>query len=131
MQVACRDYPHSRHLCAKYPFSKTPTSSHPLPEGLFGVSSLAWTGHLVHVAIPGSRGHVIAMYAMNLLPVGFGISIAMHMTRVVIGRLQGKSSDQLRIPEFVELCRYCLLHRTTMHVNEMDAGTTEERSAHV
>ncbi|KAL0288668.1 UNVERIFIED_CONTAM: Photosystem I chlorophyll a apoprotein A1 [Sesamum calycinum] len=25
-------------------------------SGLFGVSSLAWTGHLVHVAIPGSRG---------------------------------------------------------------------------
>ncbi|MEM9766589.1 MAG: photosystem I core protein PsaB [Cyanobacteria bacterium P01_D01_bin.71] len=25
--------------------------------GLFGVSSLAWTGHLVHVAIPESRGH--------------------------------------------------------------------------
>ena len=24
--------------------------------GLFGVSSLAWTGHLVHVAIPASRG---------------------------------------------------------------------------
>ncbi|XP_042474995.1 uncharacterized protein LOC122057066 isoform X2 [Macadamia integrifolia] len=23
-QVACRDYPHSRHLCAKYPFNKTP-----------------------------------------------------------------------------------------------------------
>ncbi|KAL5643913.1 hypothetical protein ACJX0J_000501 [Zea mays] len=25
-------------------------------SGLFGVSSLAWAGHLVHVAIPGSRG---------------------------------------------------------------------------
>ena len=25
-------------------------------SGLFGVSSLAWTGHLVHVAIPESRG---------------------------------------------------------------------------
>ncbi|KAL4009935.1 hypothetical protein IC575_031028 [Cucumis melo] len=24
-------------------------------SGLFGVSSLAWTGHLVHVAIPASR----------------------------------------------------------------------------
>ncbi|KAJ8422030.1 LOW QUALITY PROTEIN: hypothetical protein Cgig2_012542 [Carnegiea gigantea] len=28
-------------------------------SGLFGVSSLAWTGHLVHVAIPGSRGEYI------------------------------------------------------------------------
>ncbi|XP_038902466.1 photosystem I P700 chlorophyll a apoprotein A2-like [Benincasa hispida] len=27
-----------------------------LMSGLFGVSSLAWTGHLVHVAIPASRG---------------------------------------------------------------------------
>jgi photosystem I P700 chlorophyll a apoprotein A2 len=25
-------------------------------SGLFGVSSLAWTGHLVHVAIPEARG---------------------------------------------------------------------------
>jgi photosystem I P700 chlorophyll a apoprotein A2 len=25
-------------------------------SGLLGVSSLAWTGHLVHVAIPVSRG---------------------------------------------------------------------------
>jgi photosystem I P700 chlorophyll a apoprotein A2 len=25
-------------------------------SGLLGVSSLAWTGHLVHVAIPASRG---------------------------------------------------------------------------
>ena len=25
-------------------------------SGLFGVSSLAWTGHLVHVAVPASRG---------------------------------------------------------------------------
>ncbi|XP_010268203.1 PREDICTED: uncharacterized protein LOC104605228 [Nelumbo nucifera] len=23
-QVACRDYPHSRHLCVKFPFDKTP-----------------------------------------------------------------------------------------------------------
>ncbi|RDY14673.1 Photosystem I P700 chlorophyll a apoprotein A2, partial [Mucuna pruriens] len=28
-------------------------------SGLFGVSSLAWTGHLVHVAIPGSRGDYV------------------------------------------------------------------------
>ncbi|XLS43815.1 hypothetical protein HN51_000680 [Arachis hypogaea] len=28
-------------------------------SGLFGVSSLAWTGHLVHVAIPGARGEYV------------------------------------------------------------------------
>jgi photosystem I P700 chlorophyll a apoprotein A2 len=28
-------------------------------SGLFGVSFLAWTGHLVHVAIPASRGEYI------------------------------------------------------------------------
>lgn len=28
-------------------------------SGLFGVSSLAWTGHLVHVAIPASRGEYV------------------------------------------------------------------------
>ncbi|KAF9667247.1 hypothetical protein SADUNF_Sadunf15G0002600 [Salix dunnii] len=27
-QVACRDYPHSRHLCIKYPFDKTPHESY-------------------------------------------------------------------------------------------------------
>ncbi|KAJ8749069.1 hypothetical protein K2173_013676 [Erythroxylum novogranatense] len=27
-QVACRDYPHSRHLCAKFPFSSTPHEKH-------------------------------------------------------------------------------------------------------
>ncbi|XP_071720355.1 uncharacterized protein [Rutidosis leptorrhynchoides] len=27
-QVACRDYPHSRHLCVKFPFSTTPNKSH-------------------------------------------------------------------------------------------------------
>ncbi|XP_043718767.1 uncharacterized protein LOC122666766 [Telopea speciosissima] len=27
-QVACRDYPHSRHLCAKFPFNKTPHEDH-------------------------------------------------------------------------------------------------------
>ncbi|PHU04730.1 Photosystem I chlorophyll a apoprotein A1 [Capsicum chinense] len=30
-----------------------------LIAGLFGLSSLAWTGHLVHVAIPASRGKFI------------------------------------------------------------------------
>jgi photosystem I P700 chlorophyll a apoprotein A2 len=28
-------------------------------SGLFGVSSLAWTGHLIHVAIPASRGQTV------------------------------------------------------------------------
>nr|XP_043618396.1 uncharacterized protein LOC122590126 [Erigeron canadensis] len=27
-QVACRDYPHSRHLCVKHPFQKTPHESY-------------------------------------------------------------------------------------------------------
>ena len=30
-------------------------------SGLFGVSSLAWTGHLVHVAIPESRGQTVRL----------------------------------------------------------------------
>ena len=37
--------------------------------GLFGVSSLAWTGHLVHVAIPESRGqHVRWNNFLTTLP---------------------------------------------------------------
>ncbi|TXG48497.1 hypothetical protein EZV62_024372 [Acer yangbiense] len=27
-KVACRDYPHPRHLCIKYPFGKTPHDNH-------------------------------------------------------------------------------------------------------
>ncbi|XP_058101431.1 uncharacterized protein LOC131245767 [Magnolia sinica] len=27
-QIACRDYPHPRHLCAKFPFSSTPHEKH-------------------------------------------------------------------------------------------------------
>ncbi|KAK7277465.1 hypothetical protein RJT34_22478 [Clitoria ternatea] len=27
-QIACRDYPHARHLCAKFPFSSTPHEKH-------------------------------------------------------------------------------------------------------
>ena len=38
-------------------------------SGLFGVSSLAWTGHLVHVAIPESRGiHVRFSNFLTQLP---------------------------------------------------------------
>ncbi|TYG53039.1 hypothetical protein ES288_D09G076800v1 [Gossypium darwinii] len=35
-------------------------------SGLFKVSSLAWTGHLVHVAILGSRGEYWNLYTQNL-----------------------------------------------------------------
>jgi len=38
-------------------------------SGLFGVSSLAWTGHLIHVAIPESRGiHVRWNNFLTILP---------------------------------------------------------------
>lgn len=38
-------------------------------SGLFGVSSLAWTGHLIHVAIPESRGeHIRWGNFVNVLP---------------------------------------------------------------
>ncbi len=43
--------------------------------GLFGVSSLAWTGHLVHVAIPESRGqHVGWDNFMTTLPHPAGLT---------------------------------------------------------
>jgi photosystem I P700 chlorophyll a apoprotein A2 len=38
-------------------------------SGLFGVSSLAWTGHLVHIAIPASRGQRVDWSNfLNVLP---------------------------------------------------------------
>ena len=44
-------------------------------SGLFGVSSLAWTGHLVHVAIPESRGqHVSWDNFMTTLPHPAGLA---------------------------------------------------------
>ena len=44
-------------------------------SGLFGVSSLAWTGHLVHVAIPESRGqHVGWDNFMTTLPHPAGLT---------------------------------------------------------
>jgi len=43
--------------------------------GLFGVSSLAWTGHLVHVAIPESRGqHVGWDNFITVLPHPLGLT---------------------------------------------------------
>ena len=43
--------------------------------GLFGVSSLAWTGHLIHVAIPESRGqHVGWDNFMSTLPHPAGLT---------------------------------------------------------
>jgi photosystem I P700 chlorophyll a apoprotein A2 len=45
-------------------------------SGLFRVSSLAWTGHLVHVAIPKSRGeHVIWDNFLNVLPHPQGLGL--------------------------------------------------------
>ena len=42
---------------------------------LFGVSSLAWTGHLVHVAIPGSRGEYVRWNNfLDVLPHPQGLS---------------------------------------------------------
>lgn len=44
-------------------------------SGLFGVSSLAWTGHLVHVAIPESRGqHVRWDNFLSVLPHPSGLA---------------------------------------------------------
>ena len=44
-------------------------------SGLFGVSSLAWTGHLVHVAIPESRGqHVRWDNFLTTLPHPAGLA---------------------------------------------------------
>jgi len=44
-------------------------------SGLFGVSSLAWTGHLVHVAIPESRGqHVRWDNFLSTLPHPAGLA---------------------------------------------------------
>ena len=38
-------------------------------SGLFGVSSLAWTGHLIHVAIPASRGQRVDWFNfLDVLP---------------------------------------------------------------
>ncbi|KAJ1416814.1 hypothetical protein SESBI_16968 [Sesbania bispinosa] len=40
-QIACRDYPHARHLCAKFPFSSTPHERHCSQCHCFVCDSLA------------------------------------------------------------------------------------------
>ncbi|KAF3632081.1 Photosystem I chlorophyll a apoprotein A2 [Capsicum annuum] len=55
-----------------------------LIAGLFGVSSLAWTGHLVHVAIPTSRGEYVRwnnfldvlLHPQGLGPLYTGLALA-------------------------------------------------------
>jgi photosystem I P700 chlorophyll a apoprotein A2 len=43
--------------------------------GLFGVSSLAWSGHLIHVAIPASRGQSVRWdNFLSILPHPLGLS---------------------------------------------------------
>ncbi|GJU11370.1 photosystem I P700 apoprotein A1 [Tanacetum coccineum] len=66
-------------------------------SGLFGVSSLAWTGHLVHVAIPASRGEYVRWNNfLDVLPhpqglgplftaIAFIFLIAGHMYRTNFG----------------------------------------------
>ncbi|KAI3670151.1 hypothetical protein L1987_88105 [Smallanthus sonchifolius] len=66
-------------------------------SGLFGVSSLAWTGHLVHVAIPASRGEDVRWNNfLDVLPhpqglgplftaIAFIFLIAGHMYRTNFG----------------------------------------------
>ncbi|XP_048232985.1 uncharacterized protein LOC8276131 isoform X2 [Ricinus communis] len=44
-QIACRDYPHPRHLCAKYPFSSTPHERHCELCHCFVCDSLAPCAH--------------------------------------------------------------------------------------
>ncbi|XP_037493092.1 uncharacterized protein LOC105640806 isoform X2 [Jatropha curcas] len=50
-QVACRDYPHPRHLCLKYPFEKTPH------ENYCHLLHLACTGQILnqHIVMPQSK----------------------------------------------------------------------------
>lgn len=37
-------------------------------SGLFGISSIAWSGHLIHVSIPESRGQHIGWENLLLIP---------------------------------------------------------------
>ncbi|KAL5779304.1 hypothetical protein ACOSQ2_010041 [Xanthoceras sorbifolium] len=51
-------------------------------ERLFGVSSLAWTGHLVHVAIPASRGEYVRWNNfLDVLPHPQGFLIFFPITK--------------------------------------------------
>ena len=45
-------------------------------SGLFGVSSLAWTGHLVHVAIPEARGQHVGWD--NFTTVDFTLKVNLY-----------------------------------------------------
>jgi photosystem I P700 chlorophyll a apoprotein A2 len=47
-------------------------------SGLFGVSSLAWTGHLVHVAIPASRGQRVLVEFPNYVSSSTGFETVFY-----------------------------------------------------
>uniref|UniRef100_A0A2N9HCP3 Photosystem I P700 chlorophyll a apoprotein A1 n=1 Tax=Fagus sylvatica TaxID=28930 RepID=A0A2N9HCP3_FAGSY len=60
-------------------------------SGLFGVSSLAWTGHLVHVAIPGSRGEYVRWnnsFTTSPSKFHFGLDIFINNPDSFMGILQ-------------------------------------------
>nr|YP_009538648.1 photosystem I P700 apoprotein A2 [Phacus pleuronectes]AYQ93661.1 photosystem I P700 apoprotein A2 [Phacus pleuronectes] len=64
-------------------------------SGLFGVSSLAWTGHLVHVAIPESRGqHVRWDNFLSILPHPAGLGPFFSGNWIVYSQ-NSDSSDHL------------------------------------
>nr|KYP43131.1 hypothetical protein KK1_035420 [Cajanus cajan] len=58
-QVACRDYPHSRHLCLKFPFNTTPHETHCEMCYCYVCDSAApckyWTGLHMHCNAENNR----------------------------------------------------------------------------
>ncbi|RWR87407.1 hypothetical protein CKAN_01634800 [Cinnamomum micranthum f. kanehirae] len=59
-RVACRDYPHSRHLCAKFPFDKTPHESFCEQELGLGRGILGWKP-------PGDAGSISILHGQMIL----------------------------------------------------------------
>lgn len=98
-QVACRDYPHPRHTCAKYLFSKTPHDKHcelvkmfPYFES-FDHDNFCWFRYWTLLAVVICSATVMSVIYLRLVPSGKDrLVIAMHST-TKLGTRQRKCGE--------------------------------------
>lgn len=107
LQVACRDYPHPRHLCAKFPFSSTQHESRcDMVRHFFVFLSklFALQCHIAEFDFTLMECSAIVMFATHLLHVPFG-ALESHVMITVMpaikknaGSLQEKDPSSWKIP---------------------------------
>jgi hypothetical protein len=82
LQIACRDYPHPRHLCAKHPFSSTPHDRH-----CDQVRSIFKLWHLENLALVLSYVYVLPFSFLAILKCSATVTSVNLLRHVYIGAL--------------------------------------------